>query len=158
MTTEFNFNVRVTVGTTPALETLLSSLLQTPVHTEPVKEQSAPVVEEPKEQEAPVVEEPKVEEAPQTEERPKKYTAADVRAAIDKTRSRIIGEDYQNNKTSDKYQKYYRALTKTFKQIAVFLGSDKPSTLPEDKIGAFISQCDELNIADDGTIRPAVPF
>lgn len=146
MQTEFNFNVRVTVGTTPALETLLSSLLQTPVQTEPVKEQEAPVVEE-----------PKVEEAPQAEVQ-KKYTAADVRAAIDKTRSRIIGEDYQNNKTSDKYKKYYGALTKAFKQIAVFLGSDKPSTLPEDKIGSFISQCDELNIADDGTLRPAVPF
>lgn len=146
MQTEFNFNVRVTVGTTPALETLLSSLLKAPVQTEPTEERETPVVEE-----------PKVEEAPQAEVQ-KKYTAADVRAAIDKTRSRIIGEDYQNNKTSDKYKKYYGALTKAFKQIAVFLGSDKPSTLPEDKIGSFISQCDELNIADDGTLRPAVPF
>lgn len=147
MQTEFNFNVRVTVGTTPALEALLSSLLKAPVQTKPVKEQDTPVVEE-----------PKAEEAPQAEEQPKKYTAADVRAAIDKTRSRIIGEDYRDNKTSDKYKMYYRALTRAFKQIAVFLGSDKPSTLPEDKIGSFISQCNELNIADDGTIRPAVPF
>ena len=147
MQTEFNFNVRVTVGTTPALEALLSSLLKAPVQTKPVKEQDIPVVEE-----------PKAEEAPQAEEQPKKFTKADVRAAIDETRRRLIGDDYKENATSENYKKYYRALTQKFKQIAVFLGADKPSALPEDKIGSFISQCDELAIADDGTIRPAVPF
>ncbi|MGI6243792.1 MAG: hypothetical protein ACOYJK_09735 [Prevotella sp.] len=163
MQTDFNLNVRVTVGVTPALETLLNSLsLKAPqVPGAVVELQSTPAVDNPKVKDVPIVEKPETEEdddAPLAAKAPKKFTKADIRAAIDETRRRLIGDDYKENATSDNYKKYYRALTQKFKKIAVFLGADRPSALPEDKIRDFVSQCDELAIADDGTISPAAPF
>lgn len=156
MQTDFNLNVRVTVGVTPALETLLSSLsLKAPQVPVTVVEHDAPAKEQPAEAEPqPGEPEPKTE----AEQPDRKFTKADVRAAIDETRRRLIGDDYKENATSENYKKYYRALTQKFKQIAVFLGADRPSALPEDKIRDFVSQCDKLAIADDGTISPAAPF
>lgn len=162
MQTDFNLNVRVTVGVTPALETLLSSLsLKAPQVPVTVVEHDAPAKDDPKVKDVPVVEKPETEEdddAPLAAKVPKKFTKADIRAAIDETRRRLIGDDYKENATSENYKKHYRALTQKFKQIAVFLGADRPSALPDDKIRDFVSQCDKLAIADDGTISPAAPF
>ena len=85
-------------------------------------------------------------------------TEEDVRAAMHRTRQRIEGEDYKDNPTSEQYQKYHKPLTAQFKNIASLLGSDKPSTLPEDKRAVFIKQCEELKIMKDGTIGSDCPF
>ena len=102
------------------------------------------------------------EEQPQPEakqeEAAKPLTEEDVRAAMHRTRQRIEGEDYKDNPTSEQYQKYHKPLTAQFKNIAALLGSDKPSTLPEDKREQFIKQCDELKIMEDGTIGSDCPF
>lgn len=102
------------------------------------------------------------EEQPQPEakqeEAAKPLTEEDVRAAMHRTRQRIEGEDYRDNVTGEKYQKYHKPLTAQFKNMAALLGSDKPSALPEDKRATFIKQCDELKIMKDGTIGTDCPF
>lgn len=89
---------------------------------------------------------------------PKELTAEDVRAAMHKTRQRIEGEDYKENTDGEAYEKYHKALTAQFKNIAALLGADKPSALPTDKIESFIKQCDELQILKDGTIGTECPY
>ena len=92
------------------------------------------------------------------EEAAKPLTEEDVRAAMHRTRQRIEGEDYKDHTDSEAYQKYHKALTAQFKNIAALLGSDKPSALPEDKREQFIKQCDELKVMEDGTIGSDCPF
>ena len=101
---------------------------------------------------------PQQEPEAKQEEATKPLTEEDVRAAMHRTRQRIEGEDYKDNPTSEQYQKYHKPLTAQFKNIAALLGSDKPSTLPEDKREAFIKQCEELKILEDGTIGNDCPF
>ena len=98
------------------------------------------------------------ETAPAEDEKPKELTEEDVRAAMHRTRTRIEGEDYKENTDGEKYQKYHKQLTASFKNISALLGADKPSALPADKRESFIKQCDELVIGDDGTITTKVPF
>ena len=107
---------------------------------EPKKEQAAPAKEE------------------EAEPAEKEYTEVDVRAAMERTRKRIEGEDYKENTSSEKYKKYHRQLTAEFKNIAAFLGSDKPSALPTSELRKnFCNQCDEL-ILEDGQITRKIPF
>lgn len=85
----------------------------------------------------------------------------DVRAAIDRTRRRFEGEDYETNKNSEGYKKYHAQLSSMFRQIAALLGAanNKPGGLPKENIGAFISACDELVLDDHGLISaPKAPF
>ena len=82
----------------------------------------------------------------------------DVRAAMERTRKRIEGEDYKENTSSEKYKKYHRQLTAEFKNIAAFLGSEKPSALPTSELRRnFCNRCDEL-ILEDGQITCKIPF
>ena len=108
------------------------------------------------------VEEPEVqEEAPEQEpkpEKPKELTEQDIREAMDKTRKRIEGEDYKDNTESEGYQKYHRQLTSMFKNIAAELGAEKPSALPVEQRQAFISECDLLQVMEDGTIGKPEAF
>lgn len=97
-------------------------------------------------------------EPPQQEENPEPPTEEDVRAAMHRTRQRIEGEDYKEHTDSEMYQKYHKPLTAQFKNISALLGSDKPSTLPEDKRADFIKQCEELKIMEDGTIGTDLSF
>lgn len=101
---------------------------------------------------------PQQEPEAKQEEAAKPLTEEDVRAAMHRTRQRIEGEDYKENVTGELYKKYHKPLTAQFKNIAALLGSDKPSTLPEDKRASFIKQCDELKIMEDGTIGSGCPF
>lgn len=75
-----------------------------------------------------------------------------------KTRQRIEGADYKENTDGELYKKYHKQLTSQFKNIAAFLGADKPSALPADKRASFIAQCDELVIGDDGNVTTKVPY
>lgn len=163
-------NVNVQVGVTEELYSLLRNLLPgaKPVAApEPVvQQQESKTDEAPKpaevsnQEEAPAPEpEAKNEEAaPAKEEADKEYTEVDVRAAMERTRKRIEGEDYKENTSSENYKKYHRRLTAEFKNIAAFLGSEKPSALPTSELReAFCNQCDEL-ILWDGQITRKLPF
>ena len=115
--------------------------------TKPTAEEKA---EQPKPEAAP---EPQPEEAPE-----KEYTAVDVRAAMDRTRKRIEGENYKEKTDSDGYKKWHRVLTAWFKNTAAVYGAEKPSTLPtSDKRAAFIKECDAVFVKD-GELTQDLPF
>ena len=159
-------NVNVQVGVTEELYSLLRNLLpgakpvaapEPAVQQRESKTDEAPQPAEVINQEP--TQEPKNEEAaPAKEEADKEYTEVDVRAAMERTRKRIEGEDYKENTSSEKYKKYHRQLTAEFKNIAAFLGSEKPSALPTSELRKnFCNQCDEL-ILEDGEITRKIPF
>ena len=149
-------NVNVQIGVTKELFGLLSAF----------QHRSAPAVAaapaESKPDEAAEVEQPKPEpEAKKEEAAPatKEYTEVDVRAAMERTRKRIEGDDYKENTNGEKYKKYHRQLTANFKNIAALLGSEKPSALPSSELReTFCAQCDELVIGEDGNITTNAPF
>lgn len=159
-------NVSVQVGVTEELYSLLRNLLPgaKPVAApEPAVQQRESKTDEAP-QPAEVINqeptpEPKNEEAaPAKEEADKEYTEVDVRAAMERTRKRIEGEDYKENTSSEKYKKYHRQLTAEFKNIAAFLGSEKPSALPTSELRKnFCDQCDEL-ILENGQITCKIPY
>lgn len=151
-------NVNVQVGVTEELYSLLRNLLPEPaVQQQESKTDEAPQPAEVINQEP--TPEPKNEEAaPAKEEADKEYTEVDVRAAMERTRKRIEGEDYKENTSSEKYKKYHRQLTAEFKNIAAFLGSEKPSALPTSELRRnFCNRCDEL-ILEDGQLTCKIPF
>lgn len=165
-------NVNVQVGVTEELYGLLRNLLPgaKPVAApEPAgQQQESKTDEAPQAAEVinpePAPESKKEETTPAKEEEAKQepadkeYTEVDVRAAMERTRKRIEGEDYKENTSGEKYKKYHRQLTAEFKNIAAFLGSEKPSALPTSELRrSFCNQCDEL-ILEDGQITRKVPF
>lgn len=192
MKTDFSINVNVSIGVTPEVVALVTSILtkkptatvEAPVSEQPAAEapgDAAPAPAAPKRgrkaktqaAEAPDNEpEPQAQEAapaadaaPETEEpqpeapaEGKALTVEDVREAMRRARVRIEGEDWETNTTGEGYTKYHRQLNATFKNIAALLGSDKPSTLSEDKFASFIKQCDELIVDADGTITTKCPY
>lgn len=151
-------NVNVQVGVSEELYSLLRNLLPEPAvqqqesKTDEASQPAAVINPEP-------TPEPKKEEAaPAKEEADKEYTEVDVRAAMERTRKRIEGEDYKENTSSEKYKKYHRQLTAEFKNIAAFLGSEKPSALPTSELRRnFCNRCDEL-ILEDGQLTCKIPF
>ena len=82
----------------------------------------------------------------------------DVRTAMHVTRQRIEGENYKDEPDSEGYKKYHRLLTTEFKNIASLLGAEKPSALPAEKRAAFIKECAQLEVKEDGTIGTKIPF
>ena len=159
-------NVNVQIGVTKELFGLLSAfqhrpapaVAAAPAESKPGEaaevEQPKPEPEAKKEEAAPKAE-AKKEEAPANKE----YTEVDVRAAMERTRKRIEGDDYKENTNGEKYKKYHRQLTANFKNIAALLGSEKPSALPSSELReTFCAQCDELVIGEDGNITTNAPF
>lgn len=156
-------NVQVNVGLNDNVVTLLSALLNK--GTAPATE-AAPrkpqTVEQPKpaEQEQP---KPKAETTEPPTEKPveqpaptsaapagKECTEVDVRAAMDRTRKRIEGEDYKENTDSELYKKWHRRLTGWFKQTSAIFGAEKPSALTDSESRhKFIAYCDALNVEGD---------
>lgn len=151
-------NVNVQVGVTEELYSLLRNLLPEPAvqqqesKTDEASQPAAVINPEP-------TPEPKKEEAASAKEKAdKEYTEVDVRAAMERTRKRIEGEDYKENTSSEKYKKYHRQLTSKFKSIAALLGSERPSALPTSELREkFCKQCDEL-ILENGVITRILPF
>ena len=193
MKTDFSINVNVSIGVTPEVVALVTSILtkkptatvEAPASEQPAAEapgDAAPAPAAPKrgrKAKTQAAEEPAKEpeaeeaaapagdsaEAPASEqpaaEAPaegKALTVEDVREAMRRARVRIEGEDWETNTTGEGYTKYHRQLNATFKNIAALLGSDKPSTLSEDKFASFIKQCDELIVDADGTITTKCPY
>lgn len=162
-------NVNVQIGVTKELFCLLSAfqhrpapaVAAAPAESKPGEAAAPAEVEQPKpepeakKEEAAPKAEAKKEEAPANKE----YTEVDVRAAMERTRKRIEGDDYKENTNGEKYKKYHRQLTAEFKNIAALLGSEKPSALPSSELReTFCAQCDKLVIGEDGNITTNAPF
>lgn len=160
------FTLNVNIGLTPQLAGFLSTLLggcqaqPTPVtasETEvAVETAEAIAAAEP----TVVTTETTVEttEATATDTAEREYTEADVRAAIDRARQRIEGDDWKDNPDGEGYKKWHRALTSWFKVTAALFGADRPSELPDSRSRMnFIRCCDEVEIKD-GALVEAVPF
>ena len=162
-------NVNVQIGVTKELFGLLSAfqhrpapaVAAAPAESKPGEAAAPAEVEQPKpepeakKEEAASKAEAKKEEAPANKE----YTEVDVRAAMERTRKRIEGDDYKENTNGEKYKKYHRQLTAEFKNIAALLGSEKPSALPSSELReTFCAQCDKLVIGEDGNITTNAPF
>ncbi len=198
MKTDFSINVNVSIGVTPEVVALVTSILtKQPTATVEAPAGEQPAAEAPAEAPTPAPAAPKrgrkaktqAAEAPANEPEPqaeaeeaaapagdsaeapaseqpaaeapaggKALTVEDVREAMRRARVRIEGEDWETNTTGEGYTKYHRQLNATFKNIAALLGSDKPSTLSEDKFASFIKQCDELIVGADGTITTKCPY
>lgn len=186
MKTDFNVSIHVDLGVTPELTALVMSILShTPsVEAQPRQPQTKPIKRQVKQPTAEVettaetAPEPQpeaaaaaanaddgkqpeakaVQEQKPAEDKPKQLTEQDIREAMHKTRQRIEGENYKEETDGEAYKKYHRQLTATFKNIAALLGADKPSTLPAEQRAAFIAQCEELEILEDGTIGTKVPY
>ena len=176
--TNLEITVHVNLGVTPELTALVNAVLHKETQpvvaasSEPAPEAApAPVEEKPARKPrksksdtaapelAPASEaEAAPEPAPAEDEKPKELTEEDVRAAMHRTRIRIEGEDYKENTDGEKYQKYHKQLTASFKNISALLGAEKPSALSADKRESFINQCDELVIGDDGITTTKCPF
>lgn len=104
--------------------------------------------------------EPAPEPQPQApaKEETKEYTEVDVRAAMDRTRKRIEGENYKEKTDSEGYKKWHRALTGWFKNTAAMFGAEKPSALPDSESRAkFIACCDAVQVKGDELIEDC-PF
>lgn len=115
----------------------------------PEGEAPATSEEEPNAEEAPAAPEPKAKE---------KTPGVRIREIIDITRKRIEGEDYEANAGGERRKKYHKPVGDAMRQIAVTLGYDKPSHLPEDKIEAFRQMCAELDLDKDGNLVTRTPF
>lgn len=164
----FSINVQINVGITPALESLLTRLLQ-PSAKPTVTAQPIAAVSQPKEavkEEKPVVEQPAAEQeaaAKPVVEQPE-YGPEYIRRVIDRTRQRFEGENYKNDTASDLYKKYHRPLTAEFKKIAMFISAnsenptEKPTMLTGEDCKRFSDACDELIVGEDGNIVTKVPF
>ena len=137
------FTINVQIGLTPELTAVLLPLVaKLQSEKQPA---AAPAVEEPAAEEAPA-EQPAAEAA----EEKKEYTLEDVRAAMDRTRRRIEGEDFKENTTGELYKKWHRTLSGWFKNTAAIHGAEKPSALPDsDSRAAFIRECDEVIVEND---------
>lgn len=165
----FSLQVNVTLGVSKELGDILSKLsnlpplrlrpVETPAQTEqPAPVEAAPAAAEQKPAE-PEKAAPVEAAAPQ-----KEYTTEDVRAAMDRARQRIEGENYKNEKTEGRV-KFHSALTERFKDYAGWIvkkeGQEKPSQLPDSASrGQFIAMCNNLALSEDGTqiIEDDLPF
>lgn len=181
-------NVQVNVGLNAELYTLLSAVLNRPAQVEelpaapkpnkPAKPQPKPEVankptedkaetdkdapepqpttepeQQPKPQEAADPEPTQTEQAGQ-----KEYTEVDVRAAMDRTRRRIEGENYKEKTDSEGYKRWHRTLTGWFKNTAAMFGAEKPSALPDSESRAkFIACCDAVTVKNDELVEDC-PF
>lgn len=175
-------NVQVNVGLNAELYTLLSAMLNRPAQvaelpaaqkpSKPAKPQPKPEVankptedkaetatDAPEPQPTPEPEPAQAPEPTQTEQAgQKEYTEVDVRAAMDRTRRRIEGENYKEKTDSEGYKRWHRTLTGWFKNTAAMLGAEKPSALPDSESRAkFIACCDAVTVKNDELVEDC-PF
>lgn len=165
-------NVQVNIGMDSALLSMLSGLVTTAQTAAPAAQQpqrkpkaeakpkqvNQPAAQQPApaaEENAPASGETKPEPMP---EKPKEYTEVDIRAAMDRTRKRIEGEDYKEKPDSEGYKTWHKRLTVWFKNTAALCGAEKPSALPDSESRAkFIAACDAVEIKGD-ELTETCPF
>lgn len=175
-------NVQVNIGLNSELFALLTSVMNRPAQVaelpaaprnkKPAKPQPEPKPEvtnqpDPNDGQATAAPEKPAEEAkpeptPEPEPVPqataKEYTEVDVRAAMERTRKRIEGENYKEKTDSEGYKKWHRVLTGWFKNTAAMYGAEKPSALPDSESRAkFIACCDAVQVKGDELIEDC-PF
>lgn len=161
-------NVQVNIGMDSALLSMLSGLVTTAQTAAPAAQQPQrkPKAEaKPKQVNQPAAQQPAAEAAPAAEakpepmpEKPKEYTEVDIRAAMDRTRKRIEGEDYKEKPDSEGYKTWHKRLTAWFKNTAALCGAEKPSALPDSESRAkFIAACDAVEIKGD-ELTETYPF
>ena len=160
-------NVQVNIGMDSALLSMLSGLVTTAQTAAPAAQQPQrkPKAEaKPKQVNQPAAQQPAAEAAsgeakPEPmPEKPKEYTEVDIRAAMDRTRKRIEGEDYKEKPDSEGYKTWHKRLTAWFKNTAALCGAEKPSALPDSESRAkFIAACDAVEIKCD-ELTETCPF
>lgn len=160
-------NVQVNIGMDSALLSMLSGLVTTAQTAAPAAQQPQrkPKAEaKPKQVNQPAAQQPAAEAAsgeakPEPmPEKPKEYTEVDIRAAMDRTRKRIEGEDYKEKPDSEGYKTWHKRLTAWFKNTAAICGAEKPSALPDSESRAkFIAACDAVEIKGD-ELTETCPF
>ncbi len=156
-------NVKVTIGMENALLALISKFTE---NREAAPEAGpAPKPRKQAEAAAPQTEQPAAEPAPAEPAAPaeqpaqdKEYTEVDVRAAMDKVRQRIEGENYKEQPDSEGYKKWHKVLTGWFKNTAAICGAEKPSALPDSQSRyMFIQCCENVYVKDDELVEDC-PF
>lgn len=160
---EINVNVRVGVesallGALSALGSLAAQAAPTTqaIEAEAAATETKAAKKKPKTEPAPEAKEPPAAPAKAAEE--KELTAVDVRAAMERTRKRIEGEDYATNTSSEGYKQWHKPLTGWFKNAAAVLGADKPTALPDHESRKnFIKICDNT-VVKDGQLTQLPPF
>lgn len=151
--------INVTVGVTPGLEALLGMLAMRSGHAPAVLQEAPAPSPAPSADEVPEPEPAR----PETEAPAKNETSVsleDVRAAMDRARRRIEGEDYKENTAGDSYKKWHRPLTDFFKKIAREISgtTDKPSMLPDDDTRRkFVAWSDAIIVNSDGELDLDLP-
>lgn len=156
-------NVQVNIGMDSALLSMLSGLVTTAQTAAPAAQQPQrkPKAEaKPKQANQPAAQQPASGEAKPEPmpEKPKEYTEVDIRAAMDRTRKRIEGEDYKEKPDSEGYKTWHKRLTAWFKNTAALCGAEKPSALPDSESRAkFIAACDAVEIKGD-ELTETCPF
>lgn len=173
-------NVQVNVGLNAELYTLLSAVLNRPAQVAELPAAPKPeVANKPTEDKAETdkdapepqpITEPEPEQQPKPQEAAdpeptqteqagqKEYTEVDVRAAMDRTRRRIEGENYKEKTDSEGYKRWHRTLTGWFKNTAAMFGAEKPSALPDSESRAkFIACCDAVTVKNDELVTDC-PF
>lgn len=167
-------NVQVNIGMDSALLSMLSGLATTTQTAAPaVQQPQRKPKAKPKQVNQPAAQQPAAEAAPAAEEtapasgeakpepmpeKPKEYTEVDIRAAMDRTRKRIEGEDYKEKPDSEGYKTWHKRLTAWFKNTAALCGAEKPSALPDSESRAkFIAACDAVEIKGD-ELTETCPF
>lgn len=156
-------NVQVNIGMDSALLSMLSGLVTTAQTAAPAAQQPQrkPKAEaKPKQVNQPAAQQPASGEAKPEPmpEKPKEYTEVDIRAAMDRTRKRIEGENYKEKPDSEGYKTWHKRLTAWFKNTAALFGAEKPSALPDSESRAkFIAACDAIEIKGD-ELTETCPF
>ena len=171
-------NVQVNVGLNAELYTLLSAVLNRPAQvaelpaapkpSKPAKPQPKPEIANKPTEDKAETDKDAPEPQPTTEPEPaqapeptqtkqagqKEYTEVDVRAAMDRTRRRIEGENYKEKTDSEGYKRWHRTLTGWFKNTAAMFGAEKPSALPDSESRAkFIACCDAVTVKNDELVE-----
>lgn len=177
-----DLTIKIEIGVTPELKALAESLIgarkampegecervQQKAKAEPKAAKKA-VKEEPQPQpqlqpisigiyqDALDAEKPQPQLQPQPQPQKATYTEEDVREAMHKCRLRIEGADYKDNPQGEGYTKWHKNLTAFFKNMSARLGYDRPSELPVELRKAFIDECADIIIGEDGLLT-SVPF
>ena len=146
-------NVSVELGMSDDVKTLLQALLCHRQNVIPAPAAAATPAPE-------KTEKPVKAEAKKIEETKPSGDEADeeaVRAAMDRARVRIEGEDWQNASSAGR-KEWHSAMNSWFKATSALFGAEKPSALPdEESRRRFIECCDRVAIVD-GKIQEPIPF
>lgn len=130
-------NIHVDVGFNEALQGLLAAMVGGKTRQTDAAEPAA------------IPEPVQAREPERVKAEQKEYTDVDLRAAIDRTRRRIEGENYKEQPDSEGYRTWHKALSAWFKEKSRQCGAERPVLLPDNESRArFIAHCDAVEVID----------